>query len=271
MNTRTLLLSSLLPLSAAHAALVVNETFDYGSVDRASGYGTWADTTDRWWYESGRNLGFVHAAFGSGGNAGTGVGESDNYSAPRGAQLAFANPGLSGQIWLSALVRVLSGANANEGIMLSVHDIAYNNNGPSKGCFGIGNAGGGVYGAMFVPTASGTPVFGSDTSFTAGSTDAATYLLIAKMTITGGADTLSLWLLKASDSFGWTEASLGTPDLTTTAADFGSSARNLWIGQKAAAGNVDLIRISGVTGDRGLREVLTGLPAPAHGTVILIR
>jgi hypothetical protein len=77
-------------------------------------------------------------------------------------------------------------------------------------------------------------------------------------------------LFKAIDVFGWTEGLLGPPAMARTA-DFGASARNLWVGQLSAAGNFDAIRISDAAGSAGLREVLTGLTAPTGGTVIFLR
>lgn len=259
-------------IAQVHGELVLQEYFDYGSTKVELGYGSWQDSTTRFWYEGTRNLNFANASYGSGPNTGTGCAETDNaYNGMRGAQLTFSSTGLTGEIWMSALVRVRGGALFKEGVVLSVHDAAYSNGGAALSHFGLGDPIGGTpLAPMFMSTpSSATPVFGSDTGFVEGTTDSAVYLLVAKLNVSASTDSVSLWMLKSSDTFGWTEASLGTPDLAESA-DFGASAKNLWIGMNAATCNIDAIRISDADGDAGLREVLTGLPAPSGGTVILL-
>lgn len=254
---------------AASGELVFQEYFDYGPTRVESGYGGWSDTTTRFWYEGTRNLAFSHASYAPGENGGTGCTETDNFDGIRGVQRTFSAEGLTGEFWLSALVRVRSGSAIRDGLILSVHDLAYNNAGAARSHLGIGDPSGiSTLAPMYLPLISGTPEFGADTLFAEGTTDAAIHLLVAKLNVSAGTDTVSFWVLRSTDAFGQTEASLGTPDLTRDA-DFGTAAKNVWIGQKSAASNFDALRISDAAGDVGLREVLTGQTAVV-GTVILL-
>jgi hypothetical protein len=94
---------------------------------------------------------------------------------------------------------------------------------------------------------------------------------VAKVTInSGGADDLKLWLLRAEDTFGATEISLGTPDFIINYADWGNSVTNIWLGRDMnAAGRFDALRISTLSGDSGLVEVL-GIPEPAALMLVLV-
>lgn len=238
-------------------------------------YSPWLDTSTRIWYAGSavRNVTFANATYLAGDNADTGSLETDNFDGTRGAQRTFASPGLTGEVWVSMLVRVRSGALLSQGLVFSVHDAAYDSGGvAAKSHIGLGDPTGTStnLAPMFLPTRDGTPEYGSDGSFVESTSESATYLFVAKLDITVGTDSVSFWVLKASDTYGWSEVSLGSPDLTKTA-DFGSSAMNVWVGQKSAISYFDAIRVSNATGDAGLREVLTGLPAPAGGTVILLR
>lgn len=255
---------------AASGELVFQEYFDYGPTKVDSGYGEWSDSTTRFWYEGTRNLVFSHASYLPGENEGTGCTETDNFDGIRGAQRSFSVAGLTGEFWLSALVRVRSGSVIRDGLILSVHDAAYSNAGAARSYIGIGDPSGiSTLAPMYLPLISGTSEFGADTLFAEGTTNAAIHLLVAKFNVSSGTDTVSFWVLRSTDAFGQTEDSLGTPDLTRDA-DFGAAAKNVWIGQKSAASNLDALRISDAAGDVGLREVLTGQTAVV-GTVIIVK
>lgn len=115
---------------------------------------------------------------------------------------------------------------------------------------------------------------GSDDSFAVDTT----YLMVAKLTINGSGadDSVDMWMLKEGDSFTTTEAGLGAADLSLSTADFGDGLSNIWLGRgdrdldnatTTSAGFIDDVRISNLSGDMGLQEVLA-IPEPGSLTLV---
>lgn len=176
----------------------------------------------------------------------------------RGMQLDLGTT-LTGTFWLSAFLR--NGQTAADGVAM----IGFENGGSSNSSvdfdgFGIRNGGN-------LATTTGTGTF-TDRGSIVGSTTGYK-LFVAKMTVNGGggSDSLSLWVFDGSSSFGQTEASLGTATFASTTMQFGDSIGDVWFGSTRATGSaasayLDNLRISDLSTDNGLKEVLTGAPIP---------
>mgnify|MGYP000032391406 CR=1 FL=1 len=255
---------------STHAALLVEEYFNYGTSDLDSGYGSWNDSTSRVKYSAGVNLELSPwpSGYDPGSNAGTGsLGLVSGTGTPRGAQLDFTTTEVTGEFWISYLVRTDANA-ANETVITSLNNALYSNGSPNSDGFGLGydSSNLGIR-PVFFDSSTATNTFGG----TANLASNTAYLLIAKVVVNTGSgddDHLTLWVKAAGDnSFGPTEASLGTSDLSTTAASFGTTAgvKNIWVGRYTTAvnGNVDALRISNQGGDAGLAEVLGVIPEPS--------
>ena len=259
--------AALLALASAPAggALLVEEYFPYGDTELGSGYGDWSDGTQRVGYLP-DNLPFANAAFVAPGNTDdTGsLALSAGAGSPRGVGLSFSDTALAGELWLSALVRMDASAGEGRRIVLTPNDESYSYGGPDDDQVGIGYDAAGKLAAIHRDQSAGTTAFGAD-ALAAGDV----YLLIAKMVIGAGDDALDLWLLGANDSFGATVASLGAPDISTAAGDWGDGVSNLWVGRvdESTYGRVDAIRLSDATGDTGVGEVV--IPEPATVSLLL--
>jgi len=99
------------------------------------------------------------------------------------------------------------------------------------------------------------------------------HLFVAKLEtdVSASNDRLSLWFDPTIAS--QTESGLGTADFVSadTADIWGSSITNiaLHVRQQRGAGFIDSLRISGVDGDGGVQEVLSGAPIPEPGSFAL--
>ena len=237
------------------------EPFAYGTANLGDSYGAWQDSTGVLTYNASINGDFTHPAYNGTSNTGGALAVGNNGS-PRGAQRTFVTTAPSGTFWISALLRKGNSTNTDSPVFIALHNstAAYSNSNPVAGGFGLsGNS------SNITPVyrhATGNLTLGSATGYAPN----VFHLLIARVQIGNGTDTLDLWVKRTTDTFTPTETSLGPPDLAIPNADFGSHLRNLWIGQINSGNNsnyVDAIRISGEPGDIGLARVL-GHPPPAN-------
>lgn len=239
--------------------LLLEEMFNYGSANRASGYGDWQDGTNKVEYigSSRGNGNFTHASYDTSDNTGgyLGIGEVVDL---RGGQLSFTTAAPTGTFWISALV-YKSSVTDNSITFLALHD--------STGSYSISNP----VGAGFGLSGDGTnlrPVYrATNGTLVEGPSDGYAidtfHLVIAKVTVGSGNDSISLWVKKAANSFSATENSLGVPALTVNDANFGDALKHLWIGQQNnGSGRVDAVRISSLVGNDGLAQVLGQALAP---------
>ncbi|MCH8541585.1 MAG: PKD domain-containing protein [Opitutales bacterium] len=229
--------------------LLLEEMFAYGDSNLGNGYGAWKDGTNLANYASSVNGDFGHESYNNSNNGG-GALYINNFHDLRGVQLTFTEEAPVGTFWISAQIRK-TGADAAAPLFLSLHDGAsYDFESPVGAGFGLSGDGTNLL-----------PVYrAADGSLTHGEADGYElnefHLLLAKVTVGAGADSLSLWVKKSTDSFDLTEASLGTADLEVEDADFGDALRNIWVGQRTRGGHMDAIRISSLSGDDGLAQVL---------------
>lgn len=245
--------------AGAQGSLVFQENFDYGSSNFDNGYGAWSDTTNNVQYNT-LNLALANPNYTAGDNtASTGSIQFSGSGTPRGAQVQIDPAGLTGQFWMSYLIRTNADA-LGEYVITALHSTAtYSNASPVGDSFGVGWDGS-ARRVVFRDQSANTVVFSTGLSLASNEVG----LLIAKVTINASADdSVSLWLMNASSSFGLTEASLGTPALTVNTADWGDSVSQLWAGKFSTSitGNLDAIRISDAAGDAGLAEVIA-VPEP---------
>lgn len=274
------------PATAAHAALVLNENFDYGSSNLEIGYGAWEDTTNRARYTADTNLTFAHASYANDpNNAGTGAFLGTSASDDKGAQLQFVTGSPTGQYWISFLMSVSGTAgNPGESATMNLTTLDYLQFRAETGSDGVGMgppAAGGLAPAFYDWSATGTVLggnqenksgnpgssFSSDTAFA----ESTAYLAIVKVTVGPGNDSLDYWLMKTSDTFGLTEASLGTADFSKTDAQLGEFYKSIFLsGADGFAAYYDQLRISNSAGDAGLTEVLTTIPEPGSLALLAI-
>lgn len=260
--------------TSTQAALVVNDNFEYGASDIASNSVSFTSTTG--WsggssnmrYESGASdsatwtLGDSdYVLIPSGKSSGGSMAGASAAAAPsaRGMQLDLGTT-LSGTFWLSAFLR--NNETAADGVaMLGFENGTMQISSVDFDGFGIRNGGN-------LATTTGTGSF-TDRGALVGSTTGYK-LFVAKLTVNGSGanDSLSLWVFDTSSSFGQTEASLGTATFTSSTMQFGDAIGDVWFGSTRATGGtaasayLDNLRISDLSTNDGLKEVLTGVPIP---------
>ena len=251
--------TTLAPPPPPAGELYLEEYFAYGSESLDGGWSAdWADTTNVVQYSATVNGAFTHDAYVAGDNE-PGSLEVRSNSALRGAQRQITEENPTGTFWLSALIRKGSSGAATPTIIVLNDNDSYSHEATHADGFGLSGNGNAV-----------VPVFRTQDGTLQHGTKALStntfHLLLAKVTIGEGADTLDLWIKQEADTFAASEVSLGTPDLSIQSANFGSALRNIWVGQQASGANdyVDSIRISSVGGDDGLALVLgqEGAPPP---------
>jgi hypothetical protein len=239
--------------------LHLEEMFDFGSANSASGYGDWQDSTNVINYigSSNGNGSFTHSSYDNAVNIGGYLGIG-GFSGLRGGQLTFTTIAPTGTFWMSALVYKSSVSDTSI-TFLSLHDSTQNYGYDKPVGAGFGLSGDGTNLRPVYRAANGTFVEGP----AAGYAIDTFHLVIAKVTVGPGNDSISLWVKKAADSFSTTEDSLGVAALTVNDADFGDALKHLWVGQQNnGSGRVDAIRISSLNGNGGLAQVLGQQSAP---------
>lgn len=252
----------------ASAALVVNDQFDYGGTDLPDGYGAWEDTTGNVRYESS-----VTASWSGGdtdyvlvpsGGAGGSIDSNNSATLPgsRGAQLPLGST-LTGTLWVSVMLSMSSSTGTGHAV-IGFENGAYSIAGFEHGGFGIRSDG------SIVTTVANTV---SDTGLDAPTSGTAWNLIVAKITVNNSGvatdtdDSLKLWVFDNTSSIGGqTEAALGTPTYSTNSARFGNGIADIWAGHiesvASGAARIDNLRVSDLSTDNGLKEVLTGTPVP---------
>jgi hypothetical protein len=264
----TLILITGLSMSA-RAAFVLLDNMDYGASNVGTGVGDWVDGSNRLQYVGGTNVNYTGGSYANdpGNTAGTsGSLERNDNIDDRFFTRDYSDAGLTGEVWMSSLIRFDGGAGDLAG---EVAGISLNSTG------GL-NLAGDLLGVGFDGT-NYRPVWYDDSTTTsnyASSTISAgsTLLLVTKFNIVGaGDDSFSMWLFGSGDSPGLTEASLGTAHLSSSTADFGSSLDHIQVGGvQGMLSYYDQIRISDLSGDSGLQEVMTGTAIPEPSSLMLI-
>lgn len=260
----------LLAITSSHAALVVNDTFDYGGSNLESGYGSWEDTTGQQDYIAGVTASWSgdsdYALNGAGGSAQNQIYGSQTYN--RGAQLDFGTA-LSGTFWMSILIQDTISSSANAGAVVGFENGSYSNANFDQ--FGFSKNGNGNL-ATTVPGSGSLSEFSGPVALPAG-----WGLYVAKLTVGAGDDSISLWSFDDTDSFGSTEASLGGVTYSSITLDLGSDIQAIWLGgfggdsgSGSGLAQFDNLRVSNLSGDNGLQEVLTGVAIPEPSTYAML-
>lgn len=249
----------------ASAALVLEEYFAQATASQDAVVG-WSDGTNNVQFNT-ANMDFVNPSYLAPGNTGTGRLVGSGSATPRGIQKTLSVTPLAGELWVSFLVRPTATPGVQSVLGFGLNSASYSNASPNGDMLGLGYDGSTGHAAVWRNHSAATRTYGTDNSFTAGTADSNIYLIVAKLNIdsTPGADndSASVWAIKAGDTFGGTEASLGAADLTTSAADWGTGVTNIWVGRADAVigWNMDSFRVSTASGNAGLQEVL-GIPEP---------
>ncbi len=274
----------LAPTTAAHAALVLDENFDYGdsNITGTTAFGGWnANLTSNITYNT-TDLAFTHASYEQAGNvAATGTLLADS-GRTRAAQREFTTGAETGTFWLSGLVNANSTTSVGF-VGLSLHSALMSSpqNRFHADAIGLGYQSGVLRPFLFKQDGTETiwgSLSGNEYDVTTTLSPNTTYLLLANVTVGAGADSLDFWVKAEGDTFGTTVASLGTPNFSKTDRHFGESLRYITAGgtgtQDGALpinGYFDAIRISSLQGDAGLTEVLTTvIPEPATVTLLVL-
>lgn len=267
----TLAVSLIASAASSHAALVVNDNFDYGGTNLEFGYGSWQDGTSQARYVSGTTASWGgdsnYALNGAGGSFNAFMfGSSTTY---RGAQLDLESA-LSGTFWLSVMIREEIAPDDDSGAVVAFNQGAYSGTsgwGPGDAFALNGN------GNLATTTGSGISL--SEEAGPIG-LPAGWGLYIAKITVGVGDDSIDLWAFDTSDSFGTTEASLGAAKFSSGTVQYGDTITSIWLGVGAGSPGstshayFDNLRISDLSGDDGLQEVLSGVVIPEPGTLGLM-
>ncbi len=272
MKTPKKILTSLFLLGAtttSYAALVVNETFDYpGSGEVSVVPSPWEDGTSNVVYRADVTAGWSgdsdYTLSGAGGSLHT-----KGLSNYRGGQLDLGTS-LTGTFWTSVLIRTDAAASSEAGALVAFENGSYfysNFDGFAFGINGNGN----------LMTASNS---GSSTAEDIGvGLPSGFGLYIAKITVNGGGanDAIDLWAFGSGDSFGQTEASLGSTVFSSSSIQYGDSISDVWLGGQFENGGVssapsyfDNLRISDQSGNTGLAEVLSGSVIPEPSSILLL-
>ncbi len=271
------------PITTAHAALVLNENFDYGDSDitGTNAFGGWnADSTSNITYRT-TDLTFTHASYQQAGNvAATGTLLADS-GRTRASQLEFTTGAETGTFWLSGLVNA-SSTTSGSFAGLSLHSALMTSpqNRFHADAIGLGYHDGALRPTLFKQDGTNTiwtSLSGNEYDVATSISSGTTYLLLARIVVGAGADSLDFWVKAEGDTFGTTVASLGTPNFSKTDRNFGDSLRYITAGGTGTTdGGVpinsyfDAIRISSLQGDAGLTEVLTAIPEPASLVLITL-
>lgn len=258
----------------ASAALVVNDTFDYGASDiLGNSSPTFTDTTG--WTSGSNNVRYesaVTATWGgdadytllpSGASTGGAMAVSPA-STPlaRGMQLDFGSA-LDGTFWLATLMR-LDSTTAGVTAVMGFENGSSSNAGVDHGGFGFATSGDIVTTLGVTPTDSGADLPAAANTW---------HLFVAKMTVNNSGtatdtdDALKLWVFNAGSSIGGqTEAALGAATYSSSTVRFGNSIQDVWFGAyrngTGTTAYMDNLRVSNLSTDNGLKEVLTGTPVP---------
>ncbi len=262
-------------LSSANGALVLNDSFDYGDADIPDGVGSWSDASNNVRYENS-----ISSVFTGTGYVHTGEGGSIevNTSSNRGMQSSLGGA-LSGEFWVSGMTRNSSTTpvNARSGSVL-----AFNNNNPYSATSATGMGFGvGLNGDL---SGSGDREVGiwDGSVYTSVTTGAAVptgawRLFVTRMSVNTGNDSMDIWYFASNAVVPTTVAGLGIADLSASGSDlFGDSVSNIWAGagNPATDGssviNWDDIRVSDLSGQNGLSEVLTGTAVPEPSTTMML-
>jgi len=274
----------LLPLlvASAHAATLVNTTFDHGASDiSGSTSPTFFDTTG--WNSGSNNVRYessVTASWAggdsdytllpSGFNAGGAMAASPaSTNITRGMQLDLG-VSLTGTFWISALMQLSSTTADTFGYIGFENGTITAGGAPDHGGFGFRSDGSLLTTVGSIGTDTGVDLPGAANTW---------HLFLAKITVdsTGAAtdtnDAISLWVFDASSSIGGqTEAALGTATYTSSSMRFGSAIQDVWFGaNRTSTGTtayLDNLRVSNLGTDAGLLEVLNPIPEP--GTALAL-
>lgn len=270
-------LSLLTLASAAPAALVLEEYFDYAlsnntNIGGNTG-GAWLGGTNNVRYRTPPSTlafsGAGYVASHAGGFLESGNSNSADYrgaNAPLGATM-------TGEFWISAFVNPLNmtysgGATA----MMALNTSGTSNSSPGGPGFGLySHPDTGVRPAIFTGIGPSGVLSMADTPIAA----AAWYLLVARINIAASADdSVDFWVFGADADVPTTIAGLGTPTHSSSALNWGDSINTLNLGGQslglsgAKTAHWDDLRVSDLTGDAGLGEVL-GIPEPSTYAALL--
>ncbi|MGC9453160.1 MAG: hypothetical protein ACP5I4_17140, partial [Oceanipulchritudo sp.] len=252
----------LVATSGLHATLLVNDP-----IPTSTDYDTdWSDSTSNVGYNSGTASWSGDSDYTLSGAGG--MIRANSFNTWRGVQLDFGSP-LSGQFWFSILMDENSSAGTDSGIAFALENGGYSIS--SFDGFGVGISGNGnlmtsqsaaapaeVAGPVAVPQSGGWTLF------------------VAKITVNGGGanDSIDLWAFDNTSSFGLTEVSLGSAIFTSSTVQYGDDVQDIWVGGRigtgSGAGDFDNIRISDLSGDQGLQEVMTGVAVPEPSTYAML-
>lgn len=270
-STSSMLVLACMSIQSLQGALVVNDAFDYGASDVSDmtgiGGSSWEDGTGNVTYDANTTASWAgdsdYTLAGAGGSLDTRV-----FAGYRGAQLDLGTA-LTGTFWTSVLIQETTDSSASAGAVMAFENGDYSLSGFDGFAFGI-NGDGNLMTAANSGSASSeeSPAVALPSGFG---------LYIAKITVNAGGanDAIDLWAFDSTDTFGQTEASLGATIYSSTSVQYGDSITDVWLGGRysdlvAGDANFDNLRISDLSGDNGLQEVLTGTAIPEPSSYALI-
>ena len=243
--------------------------------DIANGVGSWSDSSNNVKYE-----GNSSSVFTGSGYVHTGVGGSIdvNTGSNRGMQSSLGGA-LSGEFWVSGMTREFTSdsINVRSGSVLAFNNNAYSATSATGAGFGVGLNGDpalggdreiGIWGgSSYTSTTTGAAIAGGDW-----------YLFFARIVVNAsGNDTMDIWSFENDAAVPTTVAGLGTAAITGSGEDFfGDSVSNIWAGAASPAtsgsslAQWDDIRVSNLSGQNGLSEVLTGSAVPEPSSTMML-
>ena len=165
--------------------------------------------------------------------------------------------GLSGTIWMSALIEFANASTSND--LLVWFD-------PVTGHWSGGNAVGTLSTSNNGTNTGAVLKYNGSYSGTAGYylSPGTTYLALAKLDVTSGADSISLWMKTQSDDLS-SEANLGTALYSLNGTDvLGNTFERIGISMGTGAGQFDALRIGETLSD------VTAVPEPSTVALVLM-
>lgn len=268
----------------ANAALVYANYFDYGTANVSGNTGSAPfgnATVGNPWFANTSNVQYLgsnttanNASFGGTGyvltssNNSTGSMALNSAGATvRGTQMPIGST-MSGEFWVSMLIRPSTNFNAApDSVWLAFNSSSYSSNGANPQGPGFGFGGNSTDGTLRtrIMSSDGLSFLGNGTdSISQSTTSSGFYVMIARLNIASGNDSVDLWTFANNAAVPTTVTGLGTATLSLSGSDlWGNSVSNVYLGSYGGVSSaIDAIRISNATGQNGLTEVLTAVPEP---------
>lgn len=250
-----------------HANLILNDSFNYGGSNLETGYGAWEDGTGNLDYFSSTGATWTGDSDYVASNEGGHLNIRTSAAAGRGGQIDLGQS-LTGEFWLSVRINNGYASGSDTTAPFSSLLVAFEDGDYAFDDFAYG-IGPNFNDTLAQSVADGAPSELSGVTPTQGTWGL--YILQVNVNAVGD-DSISVWVFDddAADIGDGTVAGLGAATFSSSTISLGASVGDVWLGGigggVGTSGGFDDLRLSDLSGNSGLQEVLTGvasIPEPS--------